>query len=155
MIVDSLKNAPLYYALGERFEKGLRFLQENGSTLSELPEGIHPIDGTDVYLQIQRYHTVPQESCRFENHHKYADIQFLAEGSEWFDGGEELEALTLCEQAPERDVWFYCGGTPETSVKLSGERFVLVFPPEPHRPRRAVDEVPQPVCKALIKVRVN
>ena len=29
MIIDSLKNAKFYYALGERIAKGLKFLEEN------------------------------------------------------------------------------------------------------------------------------
>ena len=84
MIIDQLKNAHLYYCLGERFEAGLRFLQDNWDGILEFENGIHEIDGRDVYLFMRRYQTAKLSDAKTEAHKKYADIQILKVGKERF-----------------------------------------------------------------------
>ena len=68
MIIDSLKNAKFYYALGERIAKGLKFLEEND--LSQFENGKYEIEGDELFVSVQDYETKPLEqeigraSCR-------------------------------------------------------------------------------------------
>ena len=79
MIIDSLKNAKLYYGLGERIEKGLKFLEN--TDLSEYKNGKYEIDGEKIYVSVQDYETKPLEPGKCEPHRKYLDIQYIIQGS--------------------------------------------------------------------------
>ncbi|HHY81182.1 MAG TPA: DUF386 domain-containing protein [Clostridiales bacterium] len=153
MIIDRLKNAHLYYCLGERFEKGLRFLQDNWNRIHEFENGIHEIDGRDVYLLMRRYETVKLMDAKTEAHKKYADIQILKEGRERFGYQPLSKAGKMLEDYPERDVSYY-EANPEF-LTLQDDLFVIVLPEDAHCPDCACNDVPEPVTKAVIKVRVT
>lgn len=150
MIIDKLKNAHLYYGLGSRFEKGLRFLQEND--LAAMETGKHVIDGEDVFILIKRYDSFPLVECKLENHHNYADIQLVVSGKEYFCFAP-LNNLTIKESVPDKDVYYFDGVC--EPITLTGDLFALVLPDDAHMPERAIDEVSEPIVKAVIKVRLN
>ena len=52
MIFDRLSNASNYYGVTTLIEKGFRFL--NRSDLASLEDGVHEIQGRDVYVIIAR-----------------------------------------------------------------------------------------------------
>ncbi|MCC8190283.1 MAG: YhcH/YjgK/YiaL family protein, partial [Planctomycetes bacterium] len=103
MIIDHLKNAHLYYCLGERFAKGLRFLQEND--IAAMETGKHAIDGDDVFLLVKRYDAFPLAECKLENHRLYADIQHVVSGKEYFCYAP-LDDLEMIDPHPENDVYY-------------------------------------------------
>lgn len=70
MIIDRLENAHLYYCLGQRFETGLRFLQDNWDTIADFENGVLEIDGRDVFLVMRRYDTVKLADAKTEAHKK-------------------------------------------------------------------------------------
>ena len=65
------------------------------------------IDGDKIFAEIQEYTTKDPKDCRFETHRKYYDIQYVAEGEEFFGyiPLSELEEDTGYD--PERDLEFY------------------------------------------------
>ena len=153
MIIDRLQNAHLYYGIGKRFETGLRFLQDNWDRLEEIETGIHEIEGRDVYLVMRRYETVKVANAKTEAHRKYADIQILKQGKEWF-GYQTLTTLgEMVEDYPERDVSYF-KAEPEFFT-LKDDLFVLVLPQDAHCPDTAYQDEPKPVVKAVIKVLVD
>ena len=79
MIIDKLKNAQNYYALGENFKKAFEYLKNND--LSMLKNGRYEIDGENIFVSVQDYETKQPEEGRWEAHRKYADIQFLIKGA--------------------------------------------------------------------------
>ncbi len=149
MIIDILKNAPLYYGLGKRFETGLKYLQEHD--IAKMETGRYPIDGDDVYLLVKRYDSFKLADCKLENHHLYADIQQVISGKEWFCYAP-LEGLKLVDPHPEKDVYYFQGAC--EPITLTGKLFALVLPDDAHMPERAIDEVPEPIVKAVLKVRL-
>ena len=153
MIIDRLKNAPLYYFLGKHFEKGLRFLQEHWETMDGLESGIHEIDGREVYLLVRRYDTVTQKEAKTEAHRNYADIQMLKKGSERFGYAPLSSMGSMLEDYPERDVSYF-EAEPEFFT-LKDDLFVIVLPEDAHCPDCAVNDAPSPVLKAVVKVCVN
>lgn len=149
MIIDKLENAHLYYCLGSRFEKGLRFLQE--TNLAAMETGKHAIDGEDVFILIKRYDSFPLSECKLENHHNYADIQLVISGKEYFCFAP-LDNLTLNESHDDKDVYYFDGDC--EPITLTGNLFALVLPDDGHMPERAINEVREPIVKAVVKVRL-
>lgn len=149
MIIDHLKNAHLYYFLGERFEKGLKFLQE--TDLTKFENGKHAIDGDNLFLVIKRYDSFPVAECKLENHHDYADIQKVVSGKEYFCYAP-LDDLKLVESKPENDVYYFEGKC--EPITLIGDLFALVLPDDAHMPERAINEVREPIVKAIVKVKL-
>lgn len=149
MIYDHLKNAHLYYSLGKRFEKGLRYLQEND--IAAMATGKHPIDGDDLFLLVKRYDSFPLAECKLENHHLYADIQQVVSGKEWFCYAP-LTNLQQVEAHDDKDVYYFKGAC--EPLTLTGDLFALVLPDDAHMPERAIDEKREPIVKAVVKVRL-
>ncbi len=149
MIIDHLKNAHLYYGLGKRFERGLRYLQE--TDISKMPAGKYAIDGDDVYLLVKRYDSFPLAECKLENHHLYADIQQVVSGKEYFCYAP-LDNLKQVEAHPDKDVYYFKGAC--EPITLRGDLFALVLPDDGHMPERAVDEKREPIIKAVVKVKL-
>ncbi len=149
MIIDSLKNANLYYCLGKRFETGLRYLQEND--IGKMETGKYAIDGDDVFLLVKRYDSFLLADCKLENHHEYADIQQVISGKEYFCYAP-LANLKEIDPHPENDVYYFEG--PCEPFTLTGDLFALVLPDDGHMPERAINEVREPIVKAVVKVRL-
>lgn len=150
MIIDHLKNAHLYYGLGAKFETGLKYLQEND--ISKMETGKYLIDGDDVYILVKRYDSFPLAECKLENHHLYADIQMVVSGKEYFCYAP-LDNLKMIDPHPENDVYYFEGGC--EPITLTGDLFALVLPDDGHMPERAIDEVREPIVKAVVKVRLG
>lgn len=150
MVFDSIENAHLYYGLGERIEKALKFLEEMDFT-EALPSRVD-INGDNVYALIQDYNTKDPETGKWESHKKFIDIQFVISGSEDF-GVVNYEYLDITEPYnEERDVAFYEGDG--DFVQLHDGEFVILFPHDAHMPGLAIEES-EKVRKVVIKVAVD
>jgi beta-galactosidase beta subunit len=62
------------------------------------------------------------------------------------------DKLKINEAKPENDVYYFDG--PCEPITLTGDLFALVLPDDAHMPERAVNEVREPVVKAVIKVKL-
>ncbi|MCD7907094.1 MAG: YhcH/YjgK/YiaL family protein [Clostridium sp.] len=150
MIADRIENAHLYYCLGERFEKALRFLAT--TDLSGYEPGEYEIDGRDVFVRVQTYETTEPERCKIELHRLYADVQYIVEGEELFgyvhrrytepkipyDDAIEM-ALVSC--------------TDMGHIIQRPGCFAIAFPDDAHQ-SMITHTTPQRVKKALVKVRL-
>jgi YhcH/YjgK/YiaL family protein len=148
MIFDSLKNARLYFNIGERFKCALRFLE--GLDAHNLKPGrVEIADG--VYANVQRYETKPREQCRYESHVKYADIQYAALGKEALGfaslGEGLLEADGVFDEG--KNVVFYKGEG--IWLPLRTGYFAILFPDDAHAPKANLDSVCE-VVKIVVKV---
>ena len=153
MVFDRLKNAHLYYGLGPRFERALKFLQETPDLLSK-EAGKYQLEGDDIFYLVRRYDSVRKADCKLENHTKYADIQYVLSGKEYF-GFTNVEGLSLKEQHPDRDVSFYVDTSKCDNVVLTGDRFVIAFSDDAHMPDRAIDDKSEAMVKVVVKVRLD
>lgn len=138
-----------YSYLTEKFNAGLKWLAEND--ISKLPDGKHNIPGTELIADVQTYDSKPESECRFESHHEHFDIQFVAEGREYFCVFP-AEKLAVTDSHPERDTYFHEKPENYGSVLLSAGDFIIVSPEEAHMPKCAVNS-PEKVRKAVIKVK--
>lgn len=113
--------------------------------------------GEEIFADVQRYETKPAKACYPEAHKKYADVQFVAAGSEyigWCPFSPELE-----EHASYNDVYditFYERLVPESTIMLKPGSFAVLYPEDVHAPRMATEEGPgRPVTKVVVKISVD
>ena len=150
MILDSLESSSRYDAFGPRFAHAFAWLKSIDP--ASMPNGKVEIDGENLYALVMRDHSKPLAEVKWEAHEKYADIQYVAAGT------EEMRwcALNLSfpgEYQPEKDfvpietdVW--------TSIEVIEGQFALFFPQDAHRPSILVDGAPA-VTKVVVKVRLD
>ena len=146
----NIKISTKYDYLSEKFKAGYKWLAE--TDIKALDVGSYKILGDDVVASVQSYTTEPAETRRFEAHDKYFDIQYIAEGQEYF-GVCRREGLKISEAKPEKDVYFF--EEPEISggVILNEGDMIVVEPEEAHKPKCAAGE-PCKVKKVVIKVKI-
>lgn len=149
MIFDILKNASLYYGLGERMKAGLQWL-ENADP-NALEPGRYDILGDDCYALVMTYDTKLPEQASWEAHRRYIDIQYIASGAERM-GYANLAALATTVPYDESKDAELLKGVGDFVTAGAGT-FVVFQPEDAHMPSVAVDS-PAPVKKAVVKVLV-
>ena len=80
MIVDRLCNAAQYYSLEPLVQLGFDFLGR--PDLASLEDGVHEIQGRDVFAIIARGAGLGREAAMLEAHHKDLDIQNVIAGTD-------------------------------------------------------------------------
>jgi YhcH/YjgK/YiaL family protein len=151
MISDTLKNRHLYAAISPRIKAALDYLAK--TDFSAMEPGRIEIDGTNLYILVQNYDSLPKEQGKWECHRKYIDIQYIAEGIEQigFTNIDNMNVTT--EYNPEKDVAFLSGkGDYVTLVKGS---YGIFFPQDAHQPKIAPNNTPGKVKKVVIKIKVD
>lgn len=150
MIIDKLKNAENYYALGENFKKAFEYLKNND--LTTLKNGRYEIDSENIFVSIQDYETKQPEDGRWEAHRKYADIQFLIKGKEQL-GFTDVETLKSETTYNEKDDIIFLKGSGQFIKAQSGD-FIIFFPQDAHMPCICIEK-PEYVKKAVVKIKFN
>lgn len=150
MVIDTLSEAGSYHSLGPRIAAGLAWL---AGFSPEKPDGRYDIDGDNVYALVQSYDTVPAGEKKYESHRVYADIQYVATGTETISyaptGG--LQPVTAYDAA--KDFLLYADPSASTPLHLSPGTFAIFYPQDGHKPG-CVNGAPCHMKKVVIKVRV-
>lgn len=150
MYTCSIKISTKYDYLSEKFKAGYKWLAE--TDIKALADGAYPIMGDDVIANVQSYTTEPAEKRKFEAHEKYFDIQYVADGCEYF-GVCHREGLKVCEAKPEKDLYFLEEPEAAGMILLREGDMIVVEPEEAHKPRCSVGE-PVKVKKVVVKVKI-
>ena len=151
MILDRIDNIGMYACLNKNLKKAAEFIKENN--LEEFPVGRYEIDGDNVFLLIQEYTSKNENDARWESHKKYIDIQYVLQGEEIM-GYKNISELTLAEDLYEqKDAAYYQNIEIWTKLIVKAGEFAIFFPGDGHKPCCAIGR-PQPIMKAVIKVRV-
>lgn len=150
MIYDNLKNASLYFPLGEKIQKALTYLQS--TNFDAIEPGTYDIEGTDIYAVISEYASKPLSSGRWEGHKKYIDIQFVVHGIEKIGFTEAKKVITLQEYNPIKDCAIFKGEG--SFISLEEKHFCILFPSDIHMPGIAIN-IPKPVKKVVVKVSTD
>lgn len=146
MILDSLKNAEMYYAIGGKLEKGLKYLQE--TDLMALEPGRHEI-GDGCFGMVSAYETKPVEDGFWEAHRKYIDIQYVFCGAERM-GYANIDSLKTSKPYVEADDLHCLEGEGDILTVHEGE-FTVFAPQDAHMPGLLLDS-PKDVRKIIVKV---
>ncbi|NLY45589.1 MAG: DUF386 domain-containing protein [Tissierella sp.] len=147
MIIDTLKNAHLYYDLAPGLEKGFEFIKT--ADLENLPEGVYELDGKKVVALIQEYTTM--DNPPWETHDFHLDIQYLYKGEEligYYPHIEDMVKSGPYNRATDCDLYEDVDGD---YITLKDDIIMILFPQDGHLPRKAIAE-PMAVKKVVIKV---
>lgn len=150
MVIDKMKNASLYYGLGQRFQQALEWLA-NVDPDSLTPGQRVDIDGDNVYATRFDVDTKAPADCKLECHRDYADIQYVVSGTEGVGYSLPDALLTqLSEYTP--DIQFFT--TDWDTITVRPGTFYIVWPQDLHAPRVAL-ESPVPVKVIVAKVKLS
>ena len=148
MIYDKRAELARYFGLSPNLDAAIRFLQT--TDLTALPMGRTEIPGGDIYYNHFTYTTaLISQSSLFEAHERYLDLHIVLSGCEQV-ALAPVESLDEAEVRADEDSTMY-RGTPEYSVTLDQNRFLLVFPGEGHLPKLS-DSVPMNIDKLVLKI---
>ncbi len=151
MIVLRLQDWNRYADLSE-LRLAFDYLEQH-PTAADLADGRHDIDEDRVYAIMITHVPKPASECRFETHQHYADVVYLAEGTEMI-GYTPAEVLTPAgAYDANKDLAFY--ETPDfyTPVLLHAGMVAVFYPEDGHMPG-VIYESPEQARKIVVKVRV-
>ena len=151
MISDIIKNRNLYTAISPRIKTALEYIAK--TDFSAMEPGRTDLDGSNLYVLIQEYDSLPREQGKWECHRKYIDIQYIAEGTEMIGFTNIANMKVTTEYSPEKDVAFLSGEG--DYVKLKKGSYGIFFPEDAHQPKIAPDNNPGKVKKVVIKIKVD
>ncbi len=149
MILDSIKNAELYYSISPRLQKAFEYIQ--ATNLAELELGRHSIEGDDIFINIMERDLKREGEAKLEVHDLYADIQIVVSGEQ--EGFGYLERCCLKQpQAPfdaVKDIQLF-DDEYQTIYFIRPGQFTLLLPEDAHAPLIGEGHV----RKAVVKVRL-
>jgi biofilm protein TabA len=150
MVIDTLANAPKYYALHPAFEKAFAFIksQNNFENTTQISFEINE----KIKAFIAEFHGETKENSlkKFECHNKNIDIQYCIKGKETF-GWKPRENChdKQCDYSDEKDVLFF-NDSPDMFFELCAGQFVIFFPEDVHAPSIGDGEIKKLVVKVQI-----
>jgi len=147
MIVDRLANADCYHRVAPLIQKGFEFLKRGD--LATLEDGVHEIQGREVYAIIARGDGVGRDRAMLEAHRNYLDIQYVIDGVDII-GWLERELVERIKQAydSEKDLEFFYD-RPESWIQVPKGSFAVFLPQDIHAPLATTEYV----HKAVVKVK--
>ncbi len=151
MIVDKLSCATQYFNLDEKLKKGFEFLLN--SNLEQLPEGRYPIQGEEIFANVQKLTTKPKEEKKWEKHRKYIDIQYLIKGVECFGVGFSSDFKEILLPYSEKNDIEFLRDSKHNYINLQEGEFAVFYPNDIHAPMLSVEEDIE-IKKVIVKVRI-
>lgn len=150
MILDTLSQSVPYRQLGPRFAAGLDWLEKFSDATAD---GRYDIDGDHVFALVQSYDTVPAAEKKFESHRVYADIQYVARGTEviYYAPIAGLQPVTAYDEV--KDFALYSDPTAATPLLLERGSFAIFYAHDGHKPG-CVHRVAERIKKVVVKVRL-
>ena len=148
MIIDTLAHFEDYVKMHPLFEEVAKFLRSN--RLAEMPEGIYPVKGDDVTVNVQIQNGKTRDEASLEAHRRMIDIQVPISADETY-GVSPLENLSETDFDEERDCGLWHGTAAENYVTCTPDMFVVFFPQDAHAP---LITPAAKLKKAVFKVKV-
>ncbi len=150
MIVSQREHLDRYRGLSAALDRAIAWVKAGG--YEGLPVGRNEIDGENVYAMVQRYATRAPESCTYEAHRNYIDIQFLVSGSELMGVAPESSLKVLQAYKPDAALYEDPEGLPEQMVLLVAGNAAILFPEDAHKPCMRSGAASEEVHKIVVKV---
>jgi len=151
MIADILKNSHLYFCISPRIKTALEYIAR--TDFSTMEPGRYELDGSNLFVLVQAYDSIPRSQGKWECHQNYIDIQYIAEGVEQIGVNNIGKMKVTTEYNPEKDIAFL-GGDGDY-VTLSKGAYGIFFPEDAHQPKIAPGNIPGKVKKVVIKIKID
>ena len=151
MIADIIKNRQIYSVISSRIGSALEYIAK--TDFSSMAPGRYELDGSNLFVLVQVYDSIPREQGKWECHRNYIDIQYIAEGVEQigFNNTERMQILTPYN--PEKDIEIL-GGNGDY-VTLPEGSYGIFFPEDAHQPKIAPANVSGPIKKIVVKIKID
>ncbi len=148
MVLDSLKNAPLYYSLSPRLKQAFELVA--ATDWNSVEAGRHDLDGNNIFVNVMDVDLKKPENAPLEVHNNYIDIQILIRGEKEAFGWSERCHLRKPqgEFNVEKDICFY-DDVPQTYYTLIPGQFTILMPEDGHAPMVGEGKI----RKIIVKVR--
>jgi YhcH/YjgK/YiaL family protein len=147
MVLDSIKNAELYYSLSPRIKEAFDWLAK--TDIKSLSVGRHDIDGDNLFVNVMDVDLKPRHEAALEVHNRYVDIQIMYGGQEEYGWAERCDCHAPREEFnSEKDVQFF-NDTPQTFFALNEQQFAIFFPEDAHAPMLGDGSVRKLIFKLL------
>ncbi len=151
MIADIIKNNHIYSAISPRIKTALEYIAK--TDFSAMEPGRYELDGTNLYVLVQAYDSIPREQGKWECHRKYIDIQYICEGVEMIGCNTISKMKVTTDYNPEKDIAFLSGEG--DYVTFSKGSYGIFFPEDAHQPKVAPSDIPGAVRKAVVKIKID
>jgi len=140
-----------YKAHTELWNAVFNFL--NTHDLDTLSAGRYEIVEGQAYANVSDYTPKKAEDCRFENHHKFIDLQYVSVGKEMMGVVRNAAAEEKEAYVESNDIAFFGTALDGAAYEIadSGKYFVF-FPEDLHRPSMEACDNPAPVKKIVVKI---
>lgn len=150
MILDTLSHSATAHTLGPRFATAFDWLAR---FQPDTPDGRYPIDGDHVFALVQSYDTVPAGEKKYETHRAYADVQYVAAGTEVIHYAPAGGLSPVTAYDAQGDFQLFADPAAATPLHLSPGSFAVFFPHDAHKPG-CRNGGPCRVKKVVVKVHV-
>jgi YhcH/YjgK/YiaL family protein len=151
MIADIIKNRQTYAAISPRINTALDYISK--TDFSAMEPGRIELDGTNLFVLIQAYDSIPKEQGKWECHRNYIDIQYIADGVEQIGVNNIGKMHVITPYNPDKDIEIL-GGDGDY-VTLSKGSYGIFFPEDAHQPKIAPGNTPGPVKKIVVKIKIK
>ena len=151
MIADILKNRNTYAAISPRIKTALEYIAKTDFSVME--PGRYELDGSNLFVLVQAYDSIPREQGKWECHKNYIDIQYIADGIEEIGCNNIGLMKVTTEYNPEKDVAFLSGEG--DYITFSKGSYGIFFPEDAHQPKIAPNNIPGKVKKVVVKIKVD
>lgn len=118
---------------------------------SQIPDGIYPLRGDDLFVNVHGYTTLPPTEARFESHRRYVDLQYMIEGQEYIDCHPTGPLSADGSYDEDKDLLFHRPAQPQISLPMTPGAFAVFYPEDAHRPKVHMD-TPAPLRKLVVKI---
>ncbi|MFI3277985.1 MAG: YhcH/YjgK/YiaL family protein [Rikenellaceae bacterium] len=149
MILDSFKNAHLYYNVSSRMERAFELVSK--VDLASLEAGRHDLEGDEIFVNIMELDLKKESDAKLEIHNKYADIQILitgeSEGFGWSERADVCKPLGEFDEA--KDVQFF-DDKAQTIYTLKVGQFTILLPEDAHAPMIGEGHIKKAIVKVLL-----
>lgn len=148
MIVDNIKNAPLYYNVHKRFQTAFEFLET--IDFNSCNEGTFEVDGNNIKSIISTNNLKAKSDAVLETHKKYIDIHIPISDNETFGwkSAKELE-YSIDSYDSENDFELF-RDIPTTYFTISPGEFAVFLSEDAHAPLIGVGELKKIIFKIAI-----
>ena len=149
MIYTNMKNFRRYIGLDTKLDKAIEYILSHD--VKSLENGIHEIDGKDIYINRHEYDSIPADKGNWEGHRDYLDIQMVLEGQEMI-GVSSASALECLSYNEERDRYSFSGAV-ESWINMRPGDLLILYPEDAHMVKVQLEGQTH-LQKACVKVRV-
>lgn len=149
--VNRKEFARQYFLNPGRWNKAFEFLATKD--LAAMKTGRYELEGADLFVNVSEYATKNMEEVQYEAHRQYADIQYLAKGSEQIGVADMKSKVLTVPYDSLKDVAFFAAND-SAFRQANAENFFIFFPDDAHRPGVKIGENDN-VRKVVVKVRIQ